>query len=486
MFKQVAGLFKNSLIYGVQDVLEKAVIFLLIPVYTAYLTPGQYGIVSLMNLLISILSIFFLAGQKGAVLRFYHEYRDSPREKQLFLGSIFFYLLLAPLFLSLLLILWGAPLFDLVFQDISFYPYGFLAVLTAYFMVIPKLQLSVWIAGAEPRKYAFYAIAMFLLAIALILTFVVGFQWGALGKLLGDTLARGAFGLVTALLFFRYVKIKLSRPVLKQSLSYGLPLIPHLLAGIILSMSDRYMLEYFVGLTEVGLYSLGYNLGLIMIVIAYAFDKAWFPFFFSAAGSPEGEPMLARVATYYFTFSMFVTLFMVIFAREIVTLMAAPPYYQAYQVVPVVALGVFFHCVYYVPVKAFFYRKKTKIIPLLTGSAAAVNIGLNLLLIPRCGMLGAAWATVFSYMLMLILVFIFSQRLYYINYEWSRLMKGAAVSGAVFLLNLLIFGQIQVTLFQGLFIKGGLLLAGLLLLYPLGFFHPREMEKIKKLIFNKK
>lgn len=482
MYKQLSGLLKNTLLYGSGDILEKGVAFLLVPVYTAFLSPDQYGIISLMALLISLLFIFNMSGQQGAVLRYYHQYRSSPGRQRVIIATIFCYLIAAPLLLSLLITARGESLFNLLALDIPFYPFGFLAVLTAYFMALPQLQLNAWMAGESPRKYIIFNLGRLAFTTALIVYFIAVLQWGAAGKMLAGAIGQGLFWLLALVLLLRYAGTNFSGRELANSLKYGLPLVPHLLANLLLSLSDRYMLKYFTGLPEVGIYTLGYTLGSIMFILAFAFDKAWFPFFFSRVESDEGQILFPKVATYFTVLSMFITLALAIFAPEIVSLMAAPAYSQASLVLPVVAFGVFFNCIYLVPVKAFFYYKKTKTIPLLTAAAAALNIALNLWLIPLYGMVGAAWATVFSYFLLFMLVLALSQKLYFIDYEIKRLISGLAAGAAVFALNLFIFSHIQVAPVQSLAIKSGLLICCVLLLYLFRFFDQREIKTFKSFL----
>jgi len=485
LFEQLSKLFKNTMLYGTHDVLEKATALLLIPVYTAFLTPREYGIISLMTLVISTLLIIYLSGQHGAALRYYFDYKNDPARKKAMLGSIFFYLLLLPLFLCLLLVLLGDSIFSSIFKDIPYYPYGLLTVLASFFLVVPQLKLTIWMAGESVKSYMTFSIARFVLSTLLILLFIVVFRWGAAGKLLGNTIGYGIFWIVAVVLMLKETGLKVSGKELKISLNYSLPLVPHLLAGLVLTMADRYMLDYFRDLTEVGIYSLGYNLGSVMFFLAAAFEKSWFPFFFSTAESKEAKEILPRVATYFATFSIFITLVLALFAREIVTLLADPSYMQAYTVIPVIALGILFNSIYLIPVKIFFYNKKTRAIFLFTGVAALVNIGLNLWLIPLYGMYGAAWATVGGYLSLFILVYQGSQKLFYIQYEISRLLSVAVTAIIIYILNQLLFNSIQTAVWQAVLIKTGLMATGVFGLYYAGFFNKQEIKIIKTLIKRK-
>lgn len=488
MFNKLWKLFKNTIVYGTQDVLEMAIGFFLIPVYTAFLSPDEYGIISLMTLLISVLTTLYLTGQHGAAVRFYHQYRDLIEEQKKYFGSILIFLLVIPLFFSFLLILWGNTLFDIVFKEVAFLPYGMLAVVTAYFAVVTRLQKSFWIASESTQKYVGFAVGKFLLSMLLIIFFVVFLKWGAYGKLLGGVIAGGIFWLIAVFLLFRFIIVNISVKNLKDSLDYGLPLIPHMLAGTILTLSDRYMLEIFTDLTQVGLYSLGYKLGSIALFMTAAFDKAWSPFFFTFADRKDAKNLFPKVATYIFCFSIFLTFLLSLFAEEIVIVLADPKYYEAYKVIPIVALGVLLKCFYFIPVKAIFYHKKTKIIPLLTGLAALVNIGLNLLFIPLYGIIGAAWATVGGYLVMLITVVLISQRLFYIKYEVSRLLKGLLVIVSTYSFSLIFSytSLVNDSFLLSILFKMLLVVISILVLYLLGFFDKREIGKMKEILFKRK
>jgi O-antigen/teichoic acid export membrane protein len=164
-----------------------------------------------------------------------------------------------------------------------------------------------------------------------------------------------------------------------------------------------------------------------------------------------------------------------LFAKEALFFLTDPAFYDAYRVVPWIVGGLLFSALYYIPVNFLFLRERTRLIPLVTGLSGVVNIGLNLWLIPRYGVMAAAWTTFLAYGFMLILIWKISLQVYSFPYEYRRLGLIIFVGVSLFL-----FGtNVQ---FEGviaeMLIKGGLLLAYPFLLALLGFFKPTEKGKV--------
>jgi len=474
----ISKIIKNSAIYSLKDVFEKAAYLFLIPVYTTYLTPEEFGIVALIMMLVSIVSVFLGIGQPNALMRFYGDY--SYEEKQEYLGSVLLYLLVVPFIICALLLPAGNYGFKVFFKNIAFYPYGFLAILTAFFVGIPDLLLALWRVEEKAKLYVLLSLALFLSKEILALYLIIEAAWGAYGKLLGTAVAAGGFWLIVTIYLFKKIKrFKFSTTRLKQSLIFGVPLIPHILSAILLSVSDRYMLEYFTDLTQVGLYTLGYSLGSVSLFVIAGFGQAWGPFFYSMADKKEAPLLFSRIATYFFIVVSLVTLILILFSKEIVTLLASSSYQEAHSVIPVVALGTFFNCLYNIPIYILYYHRNTVTIPYITGTTAIANILLNLWLIPLYGMIGAAWATALSYCVMLVLVILISDKLFHIPYEFRRILSFSSIVLAVYIVNSFFLNTLSNVSFTSVFIKIGSICAVIPLLWVTSFWTNSECETMR-------
>mgnify|MGYP003735858917 CR=1 FL=1 len=423
--------------------MEKILGLLLVPIFTTYMKPEDFGIVSLMTLLVSIVSFVFMAGLPNAIMRLYFEYKNEDLN-EVITGTLI-YLLVVPLFMSLIFIKVGDQVFGLVLDTIPFYPLGFLSILTAYFYGIPQYLLALWRAQDKLKEYLIFSVVMSFFTTFLVIFFIVIKGWGGFGKILGGAIAGGIICVIGTAFLLKNFTPSFSLPKLKHSLAFGWPLVPHQLAVALLSLFDRYMLERFTDLSKVGIYSLGYSLGSIGLFVSAGFGQAWGPFFYSIAGNGDSPALFSRVTTYFFYFIGIVTLSLTLFAKEITALLASNLYQDANVVIPVVALGVFFYCLYTIPVYSLYFFKKTMLIPVVTGVAAAINIALNFFLIPAWGITGAAWATAISYAVMLLLVVAISQNLLRIPYEWPKMTIFTLVIILIVFLDFTIFGNSPVS-----------------------------------------
>ncbi|MBM3138559.1 MAG: hypothetical protein FJZ98_10280, partial [Chloroflexi bacterium] len=197
------------------------------------------------------------------------------------------------------------------------------------------------------------------------------------------------------------------------------------LSSWLLELSDRFILEKFVPLAQIGIYSLGYQFGSIVNMAASALNAAWTPYVFRITDQdPENSKIrVARLATYYVLVLAVVFLIIGLFVRDVNHIATEQSYHEAYLVTYWIVVAQLMQGLYYLPVTVLFLIKKTKYIPIVTLASAVVDITLNLVLLPRFGMLAAAWAGFASKVVMVLIVSLIANRLYPIPYEYGRLFK---------------------------------------------------------------
>jgi O-antigen/teichoic acid export membrane protein len=266
---------------------------------------------------------------------------------------------------------------------------------------------------------------------------------------------------------------------LKEMLRFGLPLVPAGLGVWIMTMADRYFLQFLSTPQELGLYSLGYKFGMVVQgLIVGPFMLAWGPFFWSVAKEKDARDIYSSVLTYFTLVAMAVALVLSVLSKQALEVMAAPAFYGAYTVIPLIALSyVLYGCYLILPV-GINLERKTKYLAAIVGVGAVVNLGLNYLLIPRYGMMGAAVATLIAYLLLPVGSYFVSNRYYPIRYEWRRIARIFVAAGLVYAGSLFITADSTV-------ITGVLKLLSLLgfplLLFAFRFFKPEEVQKTKEI-----
>ena len=471
---QITKLASHSVIYGLGGYLDKFIGFLLIPLYTRFLVPADYGILALLSIVSSLGFIFLNLGQSSALFRSYFDH-DAEEGRQTVISTALLLTLSYCLPFLLCCALYARGISILLLGDPRYVSLVMLVGVTIVARVLLRIPFALLRAQEKSLRYSILSVTKGFLQIGLSLIFVIALQQGVFGVLLGNFGSEAVFCLVlVAGTLWQIRKWRFSRKTAWDLLSFGLPLVPAGMAGFMLNLSDRYFLKLYGTLHDVGLYSLGYRMGEIIWEVVWAMQLAYPQFVLANEKSSQASHLYARVFTYYFAGLGFVVLALSVYAHEIVRVMAAPQYQEAYRVVPLIALGQLFRGFVFIGPVGLTLKRKTTYHALIAAIAAAVNLGMNYLLIPRYGMMGAAVATAVGFGVQSLLITGVSQRFYPVPIETARLLKVAFAAAVVYLAS------------TRLSVDGTLLLNGsakaiLLALFPcllvgLRFFQPGEMD----------
>jgi O-antigen/teichoic acid export membrane protein len=477
LLNHVARLIKNSFGFSLGTLLPMGMGIFLIPLYTRFFSTSDYGILSLVLVVESILALFFSLSLQGAVMRFFVDYEGEERRS--YLGSVGIFLIIYSFSLALILTLFGKPLFGLIFKSgaVKFNPFLLLKIWTIFCATGAVIPMALFRIRERAFTYSLIQVSSFLLSVGFIIYFVAYLKKGILGVIEGGFYAALIMFVVYSFILFRSININLSLKKIKRSLKFSMPIIPHSISGFILRFFDRFMLERFLTLSDVGLYALGYKFGIIMKIIINSFNSAWLPFFYkTAAETANAKQIFARLITFWAGAVVLVALIISLFSREILMLIATPQFYNAYKVAPVLVVAYLFRGFYLFPINGLFFAKKTKFVPVVTGIAALVDIILLPLFIARFGMMGAAFATATAFFVSFLAAYYFCQKYYPMQYEYYNLIRILFLGILVYSMTSLIA---QGPLIFNIFVK----LIGLIF-YPAGLFMMRiiEVSHVKKMI----
>jgi len=458
----------------------QAIGFFLIPIYTRYLTPADYGVLELLQVTVGIIGPLSGMGLGTALLFFFSSRRDDVEGRKEIISTVLIFLAATSSCLVLALMLRAGSFSSLLFHSDQYTFYFRVMFLSLLLGTLGGVPMAVFRARGESGKYTLFTLARFIVTTGLYIYFIVSLRMGVLGILLGGLIASATFCAILLPQITRGLKPRFSKSLLKEMLGYGLPLVPVAFLAWIMAASDRYFLQIFRGSTEVGLYSLGYKFGGVLHgLVLGPFQLAWLPFLLSIRQERNAKEIYASVLTYFTVIAMFVALALSILSKEVLMVMATPPFYGAYQVVPLITLAFLFNGCFSCVNAGIYLEKKTKYIPFIIGAGAALNLGLNYLLIPTYGMMGAAIATVSSYALLLVVALFVSRRFYPISYEWSRIGRIFLAAGLVYLGSMFITNDSPII--AGV-LKALTLLGFPALLFAFRFFKPEEITRIKELL----
>jgi O-antigen/teichoic acid export membrane protein len=435
---QLRALLSQALVYGSADVFAGAVNLLLLPVYTAFLSATDYGHLALLLLFGTLAKILVRLGLDAGFFRVYYDLEDEGQRRRLAGTALLSSAAAAGLFLGLVALV--APPLAGALLGLERPGAQWVMLVAADVALGALLFVPLNLLRIEDRPRLFSALSVFRHALNAglkVLLLVNGGRVG--GVLLADVVSTGALAVaLLPLLRGRAVPV-LDRLMLRAMLGFGLPKVPHGLMVQVQNLADRKILDLFVARAEVGVYHVGYTLGGAVKFALSAFEPAWGPFVYARLRQPDAPRTLARVATHAFAAFVGVALLVAVFARELLVVMTPknPAFHAAAPVIPVVVLAYLLHGLFLLTSIGIGIAKEARRYPQVTAVAAAVNLAANLVLIPRWGIQGAAWATVLSYAAMAALGARFSQRAWPIPFETGRLLRVAAAGAAAYALSLL-------------------------------------------------
>lgn len=449
-------LIANASIYVTGNILQRATDFLLIPLWTYFLTPSDYGISGVLTAYINLLVWTLLLGMQGSVARHYFDYASEPDELKSYITSVVVFNLVLGLVIVIPLNIFGPALWTAVMGDaIPFDPLVRITIWAAYFRIWVQYPMVVYQARQKARSFMLSQWGNFGFNVAGALVLVVGLRMGVTGKMISLLASAAIMGVILMALMARdWFTTRLNWGYMLKALRYGLPLVPHNLFSWALHTLDRVILQRFVSLSEVGVYTLGYNLGMAMQVLVVAINYAWMPYYYRMmVNDPAPEKKVVRVVSLYIGLVGGVCLLGILAAPDFITLVLPANYDPAVPYVGPVLLGYLFLGYFYFFSSPLFYHKKTGYIPLLTGFSAVLNAALNFLLIPRYGAIASAWVTAATYAVLLLPTIFTSERVHHYAYP---LLKYALVTAIIFA-AVLLAGSQPVTSLGVLALKIGLL-----------------------------
>jgi O-antigen/teichoic acid export membrane protein len=417
----IVRLLKGSAIYGVGVILQRFMGLLLLPIFTSVVSPEDYGIVALISLISIALSGLLTLGTGNSMGVLYFREQDLAERPSIIWSNIIL-MVVNCAFWYVFFFLCAPTLSALIFGSDRFADLIRIAVLGSVFSSISDPLLAYLRMEEKAKFYVIITLISTFFTIGISIWLVLFENMGARGLILSTTLVHG----ITLLISFMFIGPKL-RFSFKMKLFWplariGFPSIFGLFAFLIIDYADRQMVEKILGLSSLGVYSIGYGLGMVMLVAVGAFSTAWPPFFMSYINKPkEARDVFSHVLRYYLIgFGVLLVLFFAV-AKPIVVVMTAPPFHEAFIVIGLVAASYMLKGCYLIVLPGIYFAEKLYKQSLIEWAAAFVNIGLNILLIPLLGILGAALATFISYLTLPVLAWAAARKHLQINYDWASI-----------------------------------------------------------------
>lgn len=460
-------ILKNTTLYTIGNVLPSVLSFVLLPFYTHYLNPSSYGIIQSMELLKSFLVIFMSLGLRNAINRLSFEYTEE--QKKYFYGTILITISISSLILVISNIFIISDKLNMIFESIPFYPFYVYTIIISAIQAFSFLPLAYFVVEQKVNHFIFFSVGQFLVDALLKIYFISFRHMGVEGYLL-STLISLSFFIPSYLIVMRKdVKLKFNFQYFKDSISYSLPLIPVSLSSLIMNLSDRVFIERYFHLHELGIYSMGYKIAGVILILTSAFRLAYDPIYFRVMKTKnnnlEFEKNKLKIKSYntlYALMIILVGLLIILYSREVVVLLLDDKYYQSYLIIPIITISYIVGKIGEIDNLTIYQAKKTKLMMNIILSSALLNIILNFLFIRSYGMYGAAVATLISTLFLNQIRRYFTKQIMQIGFYF----KPISISGVVLLVSTIVsYKLILDNLVISIFIKLFLVIISMLVVF---------------------
>lgn len=432
MLDKIKELSKDTAIYGISTIFGRFLSFLLVPFYTNVFTTSEYGIFAYLYTILAFMNIVYIYGMDAAFLKYTSLAKE--KEKKDTFSTPFLFVVSTSLLASILFFIFKAGVsnaLDVPQKYSHLFIYIILILLLDTFALIPfsKLRLE-----RKAKKFATIKIINILINLTLNIVLILYYKMG-IEAIFISNLCASAFSFLALIPdIVSRLKFKIDKNVLKKMLKFGLPYLPASIAAMMVQMIDVPILRELTNDATVGIYRANYKLGIFMMLFVSMFQYAWQPFFLNNAKEKNAKEIFSKVLSLFVLVASVIWIVISLFIDNLASIEILPgktiighSFLSGIFIVPVVLLAYLFYGMYVNFTAGLYIEEKTQYFPYVTITGALVNVVINLFLIPIYGIMGAALATLASYIVMAAGMFFVSNKFYKINYEYRRIFPNIII-----------------------------------------------------------
>lgn len=409
---------KNSVIYLGSSVLNKSIPFLLLPVMTKYLSQQEYGVLSIYMILITFGGAVIGMNINMNISKNF--FKVSKDELAIYIGNILIILFLsfgAFFFITFIIISFVDTVFSITKIWLLFIP------IICLMMMINNINTTVLRNEGRPYIYGVFEISNTIIKMSVTVLLLVSYNYGWHSQVVGLMAAYFILCIVDIVYLYKrnYINFTIEKSKIISILKLSIPLIPHVLGGVIIAMSDRFFIEHMVSLEAVGLYSVGYMFGMVVMLFTDAFIKSWSPWFYKNLSSPidNNKQKIVKYTYLYMLLIFMMVVFISALGEYIFPYFVDEKFYSAKEFILWIAIGFGLRGVYQIFFSYLIYIDKTHFLAISTLITVVINLLMNYFLIESYGTIGAAYATIIAWVVSASLVFWYQNK----NYDMPWLLK---------------------------------------------------------------
>jgi O-antigen/teichoic acid export membrane protein len=387
------------------EIIPKMLSLLLLPIMTRYLTPADYGVIAYVDAIIIFVFVFSVMSLNSYILREYFQLKEITEQKKM-IGNFFLTLVcynIVSLFIFIGLL---SFLFSVLELQFNFFPIMLLALLANFFEIFSIFPQIIYRIQQKAIIYIYFTVSKTILQMGSILILLIYLDQGVLSKYYGVLGINILFAFLSFYIIKQNAVFSINIAQIIDGLKFSLPLVVGALSFIVLDVSDRFILEQYVSLADLGLYSIAYTLGFAVNVIINGGYKAFEPILFKESKNKNFLDVFYSIKKEYMLLIFAIGLLVIMFSQELLYFIASENFYEAYYLVPFLVLAAISKGIYMLYAVLLMIQKKTKVLSIAVLLGAIANIGINLLFIEEYGSVIAAISTFVAFLLMTIIVHI--------------------------------------------------------------------------------
>ena len=476
---QMSRIGKHGLVYGGGIILSKAVAFIMLPVYTHYLTPADYGLLQLVDMVLEVASIVAGSRLGAGIFRYYHK-ANTPGKRRAVLSTALIVLVTSYATAATAILVFAPTISRVAFgspEQVTLVRIGGLSLAFESLLLVPFAYLRL---RDKSLFYVGVTTAKLVLQVSLNIVFVVALRLGAQGVLLSTLVANLLVGAALTIYVLKGVGLRLSGSAARDLLRFGIPFVGTQVATFIMTFGDRYFLRLDSGATTVGLYGLAYQFGFLLAQLGeLPFSLVWEPARFEIANRPDRDELYSRAFIYFSIVLLTIGVLITLFVGDFLRIVAAPAFLPAGRLVPIILIAYVLQSWTVMHNIGMQVQERTEYYTLANWVGALVALAGYALLIPRLLGLGAALATVASFGVREWMVYALSQRLWPVHYRWTPVIRLSLLAISVGVVALLLP---RFTVLWSLAARAILLAAYFGALWHIGVLSEDERRAIRRLL----
>jgi len=470
---------RHSFIYGIGSILDRSIAFLMLPIYTRFLTPADYGILELLAITTDILGMLVSLRINRAMYRFYFEYEAQRDQNEVISTSFLMFGGIGLAGVALACFVSGS-ISVAILDSVDYRVYFIINFVTLWLNTIVMMAFDYLQMLKKSAAYVALSASKLFVGLLLVIYFIVILKKGVLGMLYGNLISSSVFLIILMPPILFKVGVNVSKRKFLAILRYGLPLLPGSVANYIVLVSDRYFVKMFGSLADTGIYSLSYRFGLLPhSLVTIPFFNIWSVRRFELLKRVNAEELMGRIITYFFAILTFVGLGISILGKDVLLIMAHHEFWSAYRYIPILILSYIIFGLFNHFAMGILISKKTEYMSYIDIANGVMNVGLNIILIKRFGIYGGAFATLISYTFRIAALFWVSNRFQKIYFEFGRATKILVSAALLYWLSTFVSFN---SIFLNIISKSLILMLYPLSLSVLRFYSAFEVEGLKTIV----